>query len=359
MSLERPPFSEIGPDLQRVLDPAKGKALLMVAKGVAPLPPQILVSCWVYLEGGADAALAEAAKKSLTEFPEKMMLQALQAELPAWVLYFLGLRFKDKDELLEPILLNNDSPHALFLELAPVCSEKMAVLITNNQERIIDCPEIVVALEKNPKNLKSNTERLKHFLHLAGIQIPGERAAVEDKPPEELKVEAIAADEGAEPVDEEAVDKDAEKLAAMGSALSEDEKLNLQKFIAKLNIGGRVKLAMKGNKEARQFLIRDTNTVVALAVLKSSKITENEVAHYATLRNVSDDVIRGIARNPVWTKGYAVKFALCFHPKAPIQFTMPFIKFLSLRDLAKLAKDRNVPGPLKKASKELLNLKRK
>lgn len=359
MSRQRPPFTEIGPDLQRVLDPAKGKALLMVAKGVAPLPPPILVSCWAYLIDDADTQLSEAAQKSLAEFPEKMLLQAVQEELQAWVLYKIGVRFKAKDELLEAILLNNATPHELFIDIAPSCSEKITVLITNNQERIIECPEIVVALEKNPKNLKSNTDRLKHFLHLAGIQIPGERAAVEDKPADELKVEALVGADLPEGTEPDAATEDEKQLASMGSALTEDEKVNLQKYISKLNIGGRVKLAMKGNKEARQFLIRDTNTVVSLAVLKSSKITENEVAHYAALRNVSNDVIRTIARSAVWTKSYAVKFALCLHPKAPIQFTVPFIKFLSLRDLTKVSKDRNIPSPLKKASKELLSVKRK
>lgn len=359
MIQDRPPYSDIGPELQRFLDPSKPKALLMLARGAAPLPPPILVSCLIYLEGNDVAEIKDAAKKSLDEYPEKMLLQAVQGELAPWVFYHLGLRSKDKDTILESILLNSSAPNELFLDIAPLCSEKLTVLMSNNQERIIECPELVKALEKNPKNLKSNTERLKHFLHLSGIQIPGEKAAVDDRPVAELKVETVPTVEEGATTEENPDAVDAKTLAAMGSALNEEEKLSLGQYILKLTTGGRVKLAMKGNKEARQILVRDTNTIVAVAVLKSSRITENEVAFYATLRNVSDEVIRGIARNPMWTKVYAVKYALCFHPKAPIQYTMPFIKFLNMRDLSKLSKERGIPTPLKKAAKELVNLKRK
>jgi hypothetical protein len=133
----------------------------------------------------------------------------------------------------------------------------------------------------------------------------------------------------------------------------------LLQFIQKLNVGAKVKLAVKGNKEARSYLIRDTNSIVALSVLKSPRITDAEVAVYASMRNVPDDVIRTISVNSGWTRNYQVKLALCFHPKTPLQYSSSMIKFLNLRDLVKLSKDKNALGPLVKAAKQLLAVKRK
>ncbi|MBN8554140.1 MAG: hypothetical protein J0L93_01740 [Deltaproteobacteria bacterium] len=357
-----PNYDELPPQLKQILDPSKPKNIAMVARGVAPLPPATLISAWCYLERSGEPEMLAAAKKSLDEYPDKMMLPVLQTELPSWVLYHLGLRFLIKDEFLEFILLNDFSPDEIFLEAAAVCSEKMTILISNNQERIIQSPELVKILEKNPQNLKSNTDRLKHFLHLAGIQIPGEQMAVGDAPTPAMKaaIETATSENEAESESTEDADAaDLKKISEIGTALNEEQKQSLLQFISKLNIGGRMKIAMKGNKEVRQILIRDSNKIVSMAVLKSPRITDNEICHYSALRNVSDDVIRAIGGNPTWSKVYQVKYNLCFHPKTPLQQSMVFLKFLNMRDLGKLAKERNIPGPLRKAAKELLAVKRK
>ena len=79
----------------------------------------------------------------------------------------------------------------------------------------------------------------------------------------------------------------------------------------------KIKLARMGNKEARGLLVRDRNKIVATAAVRSPKITENEVAGFAKARNVSDEVMRIIARNREWTRNYKVKLALATNPKCP------------------------------------------
>jgi hypothetical protein len=355
--MKHPVFEELPPDLKKVLDPSNSKMMAMVARGVAPLSPNLLIPAWCYLEKSSDAELAAAAKKSLDEYPQKMILPVVQTELPPWALFDLGVRYCNIDEVLEAILLNEYSPDEIFLEVAPVCSEKITMLIANNQERIIQTPLILKGLESNPKNLKSTTDRLKHFLHLAGIQVPGERPAVDDTPTPPPTI--AETEEAAAASEESGDDPDLKKLAEVGTILNEEQKLSLLQHIGKLNIGGRMKIAMKGNKEVRQILIRDANKIVSLAVLKSPRITDNEIAHYSALRNVADDVIRTIATNPTWSKVYQVKLNICFHPKGPIQQTMQFMKFLNMRDLGRLCKERNIPGPLQKAARELQRVKRK
>jgi len=59
----------------------------------------------------------------------------------------------------------------------------------------------------------------------------------------------------------------------------------LQK-IAKLDIKGRIALAMRGNKEERSILIRDSTKLVALAVLDAPKVSKGEVEKFALQKNV-------------------------------------------------------------------------
>lgn len=356
MGMPRPQFDDLSLELKKVFDPAKAKTWILVAKGVAPLPPPLLVSSWAYLIEDADPQLKAAAESSLVNYPETSLLTILESELEGWVLECLGYFFANKESVIEKVLLNEKTPNSFFIEFSKYCSEKFSVMISNNQERILESPQIILSLESNPHHLKSNTDRIRHFLKLAGVMIPGEgnQSQVDDQV--EMMVDESFFLSAIDGLDDEAKEK--ALLSGKGS-LSDDQRQSLLQYIQKLNVGAKVKLAVKGNKEARSFLIRDTNKVVALAVLKSPRITDSEIAIYASMRNVSDDVIRVIATNPTWTRNYQVKMALCFHPKTPIQSSMGLIKFLNLRDLVKLTKDKNAPGPLVKASKQLLSLKRK
>ncbi len=353
----RPAFDSLSPELQKVFDPTKEKTWIIVAKGLAPLPPPIMIQAWAYMLEDSDTARKESAAKSLQTFPQASLVPVLKSALPTWALDAVGELRQSQEDILEAILLNEGTSNDFVLRVSKTCSERMTTLIVNNQERIIDCPAIVPALESNPHNLKSNTDRLRHFLRLAGITIPGDQSEEPSSSDVELMVDEAFLMTTLEGFDD---DEKMKRLStAGGSGMSDEQRKNLLSYIQTLSIGGRVKLALKGNKEARGYLVRDTNKVVALAVLKSPRITDNEVAVYASMRNISEDVVRAIAVNPVWTKGYPVKIALCFHPKTPLQNSMGFMKFLNMRDLGKLSKDKNIPGALSKASKQLLQLKRK
>jgi uncharacterized protein (UPF0147 family) len=357
--MSAPRIEDLPEELKKIFENPQPKLLAGVAAGLAPLPPRFLVEAWVFLMQGADTSLAAAADNSLSKFPEASLASVVKSEMSPWALDFLAQRFGAKESILELILLNDITPDSAVVRIASICSEKMSQIIVNNQERIIQAPEIIPALESNPHNLKSNTDRLRHFLRLAGILVPGDTAPAEEDQVDEKILEAVAAKLGEAEGDAANPDEAVDALLKTGSVLNEEQRLNLRKYISQLNIGGKIKLAMKGNKEARQILVRDVNGIVACAVIKSPRITDNEVALYASLRNVCDDVIRMIASTVGFTKHYHVKLALCLHPKTPLQSTTGFIKFLTLRDLQKVAKDRNVPNPLRKAAKQLLDLKRK
>ena len=52
---------------------------------------------------------------------------------------------------------------------------------------------------------------------------------------------------------------------------------------------------MKGDREARNILIRDPNRIVSQAVVKNPRITEQEVETIAPMRSITEDILRQIA----------------------------------------------------------------
>jgi hypothetical protein len=113
----------------------------------------------------------------------------------------------------------------------------------------------------------------------------------------------------------------------------------------------RLKAAMKGTREIRAILIRDTNKMIAAAVLSSPMLTEPEVESFARMANVSEDVLRTIGTNRAWLKNYSVVIALTKNPKTPVALSMNLIQRLGDRDLNMLSVDRNVPESLRAAAR--------
>jgi hypothetical protein len=133
----------------------------------------------------------------------------------------------------------------------------------------------------------------------------------------------------------------------------EDEGTALQRLAA-LTVPERVARAMKGSREERGILIRDSNKLVAAAVLSSPKLTETEVESIAKMANVSEDILRIIARTRTWVKNYSVIVALAKNPKTPVALSMNFLSRLNERDLRMLTADRNVPDVLRLTAKKKL-----
>ncbi len=127
-----------------------------------------------------------------------------------------------------------------------------------------------------------------------------------------------------------------------------------RKLLSSLPVIERMKLAMKGTREQRAQLVRDSNRLVAAAVLSSPKLTESEVEQFTKMGNVSEDVLRVIAMNRAWTKNYGVIAGLCRHPKTPPALSMQMLHRLNERDLKMLAIDRNVPEALRQISRKIL-----
>ncbi len=134
-----------------------------------------------------------------------------------------------------------------------------------------------------------------------------------------------------------------------------DEKLDQESIVQKLqkmNFTQRLKAAVKGSKEIRMILVRDTNKMIAAAAMSSPKMTEQDVEAIAGMASVQEDVLRMIARNRSWMKNYKVALRLCKNPKCPVAISLNLLPRIMERDLVGISTDRNVPEPVRIAARK-------
>ncbi|MEC8191393.1 MAG: hypothetical protein VX127_01585 [Myxococcota bacterium] len=141
--------------------------------------------------------------------------------------------------------------------------------------------------------------------------------------------------------------REPEPDAAQPTATEEEEqKLSLEQKLREMTVGKKIKLAYMGNLEARKILVRDPNKIVAAAVVKSGRLTPNEVSSFAGNKNLHDEVVRLIASNKEFVRKYPVQVALVNNPKCPLPVALKLMQNLQKRDLQQLANNRNVPSAI-------------
>lgn len=138
---------------------------------------------------------------------------------------------------------------------------------------------------------------------------------------------------------------------------AEEQRGSALQKIAKLDIKGRVLLAMKGNKEERSLLIRDGTKIVALAVLESPKLTDGEVERFASQKNVLEAVLREIAMKRRFIRQYPIVRNLTFNPRTPIDVSLGLIKYLLIQDLRGLAGNKEVSDTVRKLATKMFRQK--
>lgn len=221
--------------------------------------------------------------------------------------------------------------------LAPRAQEQLALLVMLSDDADPEVARSAVAtLDALPD------EAVSRFL------------ARSDTPPEmraffEARGVLPAEGDAAVDLDEPLLDTLAELPAEPGPADPE------HKAISSLSVLERMKLAMKGTREQRAALIRDSNKLVSAAVLSSPKVNEAEIEAFTKMGNVSEDVLRIIGMNRSWVKNYGVMLGLCKHPKTPPAISMALVQRLNEKDMKMLAMDRNAKEGLRLLAKKMLS----
>ncbi len=149
-------------------------------------------------------------------------------------------------------------------------------------------------------------------------------------------------------VDVDVAEPGDEDLLAEGDT----DELSVSQKISKMTFTQRLKAASKGTREMRAILVRDTNKMIAAAVMSSPKLTEQEVESIARMASVSEDVLRMIAHKRAWMKSYKIVLGLVKNPKTPVALSMNLLQRVSSKDCSQIAIDRNVPEPLRLAARK-------
>jgi hypothetical protein len=142
--------------------------------------------------------------------------------------------------------------------------------------------------------------------------------------------------------------------AAVAPAPEEElEKVSTITRIARMRVGERVQLAMKGNKDERYILIRDGSKVVSGAVLASPKLTDPEVETFAGMKNVQESVLREIARQRKFVKNYNVVKNLINNPRTPLDVALALMKNVLVNDLKAVSMNKNISETLRKLASKM------
>jgi hypothetical protein len=130
----------------------------------------------------------------------------------------------------------------------------------------------------------------------------------------------------------------------------------LQK-INRLDVKGRIQLALKGNKEERSILIRDGSKVVALAVLEAPKLSDGEVEKFALQKNVLEAVLRQIPLKRRFMKNYIVVRNLVANPRTPLDLGLGLMKHLLPQDLKNISSNKEVSETVRKLALKMFKQK--
>jgi len=125
----------------------------------------------------------------------------------------------------------------------------------------------------------------------------------------------------------------------------------------RMSVVQKVKAALTGSKEERMILVRDSNKLVARAVMQSPKLTESEVENYASMKEVCEDALRVITVNRRFMKLYVVVRALVNNPRTPIEIGLHLLPRINDFDLKRLAFNRNVSDVIRHTAERIMQRK--
>lgn len=134
---------------------------------------------------------------------------------------------------------------------------------------------------------------------------------------------------------------------------------NLYGQIQKMSIAQKIKLASKGNKQARGLLVRSPNKQISGAVMRNPRMTEDEVEFLVKNKSTSEHIFREVALNKEWMKSYTIISAMAKNPKTPLDITMGLVGRLMAQDVEYIARSKEVPATLRQTAARIVEQKAK
>jgi hypothetical protein len=370
-------------------------ARLAAARGVLPLPQSDMLEVLVAFTASDDREIADLARATLRSQDNTELAIAVRApELAPTVLGYLAAQDGLGSDVYQAIIGNARTSAETLVSLAKRTRNGEVIdLISLNQQLLIRTPAVIDAILENPSRTpeaeRRATETRREFFEKerGAAQIASEFRAQGNSVAAEFLEQAELGDDlseedarliaemiessdsetddawlGLEFLEEIYEETQEQRSAAVEKILGElrmehndlpSERISIINRIMKMGMKDRAKLAMKGDREARNILIRDPNRIITQAVVSNPRITDQEIEKIASMRTVSEDILRQIANNRAWSRNYSVVHNLARNPRAPIASVMSILTRLQLKDLAALAKNRNVSEAVRRQAVRL------
>lgn len=380
---------------------APAAARLAAARGLLPLPQADLLEALVHLSADNDPDVARAAQSTLETQPAQDLLSVAKSNdvAPSVLGYFASLSSGDKN-LHEAVAGNHNTPDEAIALLARITTDpSLLEFIILNQQRLIRAPQIIDAVLMNPARSPEAERRAKEtreefFEKERGArQIAQElRARGNSAAAEFFETAELASVAGTLTVDdawiiaqhievsdadiddswlarefiEEMMTETPEQIAANAQAVinaerlegdASPERISLIRRIMFMSVKDRVKLAVKGDREARGILIRDANKIVATGVIHNPRLTDHEVETISSMRQVAEEVLRLIGMNRQWARSYPIVHNLVRNPRTPMATAIHILPRIRTRDLKAITLNRNVSEAVRRQAYRLSEMR--
>jgi hypothetical protein len=299
---------------------SRERKLAVCGAGGAHVPPAERVEILVVLSHDQDEMIATHAGEALLGTANEHFVQSLKREnaLPALFAY-AGKNLGKTPGVIEAMVANRNCAGEYLAPLVPQLSSSQVHSLLEELDRVSASHVLASALEHSPH---LNADQKNTLRELSSTEVS-----------DDLKHLADAA-------------ADAEPDAQRRQTLLQQ--------IGKMTVSQRVQFAMKGSSEARRTLIRDSNKVVQRSVLQSPRLTDQEVESFASMANLTDEILRMMAGNRAFRKNYVVVRNLMNNPKCPLDITLHMLPLLNAQDLKRLSINKNVPETLRTTAVKLI-----
>jgi len=380
--------------MPNILDQIKRSAvpvgvLRSAAKGALPLPPGEMLEILVYLT--QNTVFAQEARMTLAGWDVLAAVEVVSdpAASPDVIAYY-WTESNRRSALMPALIENTAVSENLLIEAAATCRRELVSLLLSSP-RARSSPAVIEALCANPVLTPEELKELQTPEEPAQIAPPvtgdddvaaalhewhqahaDEIAAEEGKPfelvgkneNEECGIggggEVQASEDMESPqISSPGVDVSATlAVTALGAAprlkpVVDPKNLSLLQRMAKMSPGERIRTAFTGGRDERLILIRDGAKIVQSSVLASPKLTEPEVESFASATNVSENVLREIARSRRFMKNYNIGRNLVNNPKCPLDLSLNLVKKLMVFVLKSLRHSKSIPETLRRVAAEL------
>lgn len=327
--------------------------------GGLPVPPLDLIQAqahaWL-----TDSPHKDKALDGFLSLPESVVDGILEHEIAPPGPLGLILRYRTEHGLLERALLHRDLTAEVLEPCIASLPEDLLEIPLNNQVLWMRRPRILDELELHPGasyNLKRKVNEFRFdVLKIGNAEVVKERLDILD----EVEGGRLDAAWAELPMPEASPDDEPEEVLRERYAKplqdfdGQDISLTLTQRVMRLRTNQKIMLAQKGGKEERTILIRESNRLIQVGVIRNSRITDGEVAYIAQMRSINEEVLRIITLNREWMKKYAITKALVMNPRTPLPLAMQHFRRLHEADLKLMQRDKNIAEMLRREAKKWL-----